>query len=197
MQYAILKKKNEIRLAENNLLNSANDYICDDVTIDQVTELFNRKTFVQIAEQSLNKIGNDPSKLVIALINIDDFHHITSKYDLEFQTMILQKTAEIIKKCFSSSVINARICDNEFAALFTDLDLFALSTLKIHLLDKIIKLNNVLNKPFTLTLNVAVVNIGKDDIPGISISKLISRADLLISELKRTQKSSKFLRISV
>jgi diguanylate cyclase (GGDEF)-like protein len=191
------KKKVDKLLTEKNLINIDTEYICDGKKVDPVTELFNRRTFVQIADQCLKQIEKDPSKVSLILITIDNFHDITSSYGIEFQIMLLQKTAEIIKKCFSSSIINARICDNEFAVLFTDLDQFTLSALKIQLLDNIIKLNNELNKPFTLTLNVAIVNVGNDDVPDISISKLISRADILVSDLIKSQKSSKFLRILI
>lgn len=189
------KKRLESQLVNYNLMNSDAECICDEEKIDPVTELFNRKTFVQIADHCLKQSENDPSKIALVLITIDEFHDITSKFGPEFQTMLLQKTAEIIKKCFSGSAINARICGGEFAALFTALDQFTLSALKIQLLDKIIKLNNELNKQCTLTLNVAVVYVGNNDIPGISISKLISRADILISDLLKTQQYSKFLRI--
>jgi len=191
------KKKLEAKLIEREMADAATEHLCDEQKIDQVTEFLNRRTFVQIADQYLKQIEKNPSNVALVLITIDDFQNITNKYGSEFQNMLLKKTAEIIKKCFASSEISARICENEFAALCTDMDKFTLSTLKIQLLDKIIKLNTELNKPFTLTLNVVIVNVVNDDVPGVSISKLISRADILVSDLIKSQNSSKFLRIMI
>lgn len=70
-------------------MNSDIDYSCDEATIDPVTNLFNRKTFMKIAEQCLKQIENDSSKVVPVPINSDDFYNITSKYSIEFHTVLL------------------------------------------------------------------------------------------------------------
>ncbi|MBE0557658.1 MAG: diguanylate cyclase, partial [Proteobacteria bacterium] len=87
---------------------------------DPLTELYNRRGFITLAEQQLRAANRANRRMLLAFIDVDDLKQINDKLGHEEGDKALIDTARIIRRTFRDSDIIARLGGDEFAVLAID-----------------------------------------------------------------------------
>lgn len=87
---------------------------------DPLTELYNRRGFITLAEQQLRAANRANRQMLLAFIDVDDLKQINDKLGHEEGDKALIDTARIIRHTFRDSDIIARLGGDEFAVLAID-----------------------------------------------------------------------------
>ena len=87
---------------------------------DPLTELYNRRGFITLAEQQLKAANRANRQMLLAFIDVDDLKKINDKLGHEEGDKALIDTAHIIRNTFRESDIIARLGGDEFAVLAID-----------------------------------------------------------------------------
>ncbi len=87
---------------------------------DPLTELYNRRGFITLAEQQLRAANRANRQMLLAFIDVDDLKQINDKLGHEEGDKALSDTARIIRRTFRDSDIIARLGGDEFAVLAID-----------------------------------------------------------------------------
>jgi diguanylate cyclase (GGDEF)-like protein/PAS domain S-box-containing protein len=87
---------------------------------DTLTELYNRRGFITLAEQQLKRANRINKPLMLFFIDIDDLKVVNDSLGHEEGDRLLINSANILKQTFRESDIIARIGGDEFAVLAAD-----------------------------------------------------------------------------
>ncbi|MHB8770793.1 MAG: diguanylate cyclase [Syntrophales bacterium] len=89
---------------------------------DPLTELYNRRGFITLAEQQLKAANRANRRLLLAFIDVDDLKKINDRLGHDEGDRALIDAARIIRDTFRESDIIARFGGDEFAVLAIDAD---------------------------------------------------------------------------
>ena len=129
--------------------------ILEQATLDQLTRLYNRKTFTLSLEKEIEKSNRAQQTFAVLIIDVDHFKVINESYSHEVGDQILIEIGKRLLRCVRKSDMVARLGGNEFALLLIDIN-------KALFVDKIVrKIINELNQPFVtgdkkLYINVSI-----------------------------------------
>jgi diguanylate cyclase (GGDEF)-like protein len=158
---------------------------------DQLTEIYNRRGFIAIAEQQLKAANRTNKKLLLFFIDLDDMKLTNDNWGHKEGDRLLVDAADILKQTFRESDIIARIGGDEFAVLALDASEPAEKVLLR--LEEQINYHNVLpNHHYTISLSVGAV-IYDPEIP-CSLDELMSKADRLMYEQKKARRRKKHVK---
>ena len=87
---------------------------------DPLTELYNRRGFITLAEQQLKAANRANRQMLLAFIDVDGLKKINDTLGHEEGDKALIGTAQIIRNTFRESDIIARLGGDEFAVLAID-----------------------------------------------------------------------------
>lgn len=87
---------------------------------DPLTELYNRRGFITLAEQQLRAANRTNQQMLLSFIDVDDLKKINDTLGHEEGDKALTGTAQIIRNTFRESDIIARLGGDEFAVLAID-----------------------------------------------------------------------------
>jgi len=97
-----------------------NEQLREMARTDVLTELNNRRFFVQEAEKALERIKRYPQPLALLMIDIDFFKKINDTYGHVCGDLALKSVADQIRASFRGSDVIGRIGGEEFAILMID-----------------------------------------------------------------------------
>ncbi len=89
---------------------------------DPLTELYNRRGFITLAEQQLKAANRANRRMLLAFIDVDDLKKINDRLGHDEGDRALIDAARIIRDTFRESDIIARFGGDEFAVLAIDTD---------------------------------------------------------------------------
>lgn len=108
----------ENRIAERTqALEEANDKLRELSSKDFLTNLLNRRAFLERLEQEMSHIRRQDDKFCLALIDIDDFKHVNDTYGHEAGDKVLQNVARTFNTFTRKQDIVARWGGEEFIFL--------------------------------------------------------------------------------
>ncbi len=84
---------------------------------DHLTDLYNRRGFVTLAEQQLKAANRSKRRMMLAFLDVDGLKGINDRLGHEEGDRALTDTANILRQTFRESDIIARIGGDEFAVL--------------------------------------------------------------------------------
>lgn len=87
---------------------------------DTMTDLYNRRGFITLAEQQIKRANRNNKNLLLVFIDIDDLKVVNDTWGHEEGDRLLINAANILKQTFRESDIIARIGGDEFAVLVSD-----------------------------------------------------------------------------
>ncbi|OKL37829.1 bifunctional diguanylate cyclase/phosphodiesterase [Domibacillus mangrovi] len=87
---------------------------------DTLTELPNRRFFMDYLRKEVHKANLSSSQLAVMFVDVDRFKNINDSYGHEIGDLILIETAKRIKECLRSTDLVARIGGDEFTILLTN-----------------------------------------------------------------------------
>jgi len=151
---------------------------------DYLTGLHNRRGFMTLAERELKIQERTKSGLLLLFADVDNMKTINDNLGHEKGDQALIEIAASFKKVFRKSDIIARVGGDEFAVLgigasAKDFDIFQ-RQLKHHL----DMYNTMEDRDYNLSVSVGMAY--KDPETTVSLDELMSRADALMYEQKRT-----------
>ena len=153
---------------------------------DYLTGLHNRRGFMTLAERELKVQERTKSGLLLLFADVDNMKSINDTLGHEKGDQALVEIAAVFKKVFRKSDIIARVGGDEFAVLgigasAKDFKIFQ-DQLKHHL-----DMTNALeNREYALSVSVGTAYKDHDNVA--SLDELISRADALMYEQKRSKR---------
>lgn len=91
------------------------------VNHDELTGIYNRRIFKEIAMEELNRLKCEDNTLVFALIDIDKFKNINDTYGHMVGDSVLCTFANVLRDSLCENNIFARMSGDEFAIIFKNI----------------------------------------------------------------------------
>ena len=153
--------------------------------VDELTRLYNRRGFLNLAAQHLKLAQRTKRGLSLAFIDLDGLKHINDTFGHHEGDRALVETAEILKRTFRSSDIMARIGGDEFAILAIEAQEDSGGRLASRLQDKVREHNAQQQRSHELSLSMGIAHL--DPQSPSSVEGLMTRADQALYEHKRSK----------
>jgi diguanylate cyclase (GGDEF)-like protein len=153
---------------------------------DELTGLYNRRGFLNLAEQQLKLASRAQRAFTLFFIDVDGLKQINDKFGHSTGDSALICTAQALTATFRNSDILGRLGGDEFAALAVDSSGDHESAIATRLSDKLKYLNSSESR-YLLSLSVGAVRYD----PGtmMSIKELIHLADQTMYRAKKSCRS--------
>ena len=157
-------------------------------TMDGLTRLYNRRTFMELARQQLKLADRMKKGLSLLFIDLDGLKWINDNLGHQEGDKALMSTAKVLQETFRASDIIARIGGDEFSLLAINTDEGSSGILASRIQENLKKFNSKSKRPYKLSLSFGMVYYD----PGFpsSIEKLLAMADRSMYEQKKGRKDS-------
>ncbi|MFO1391508.1 MAG: sensor domain-containing diguanylate cyclase [Agitococcus sp.] len=154
-------------------------------TTDELTGLNNRRYFLQLSEQTLNRSRRYNEPFTLLMCDIDFFKHINDTFGHATGDLVLQKVAQTIKSSIRDSDIAGRIGGEEFAILLVQTPILnrgyeVAERLRQAIESTAIILNDDQEVPLTISIGAV-----EPVYPHETLPTLLQRADQLLYKAKR------------
>ena len=154
-------------------------------TTDELTSLNNRRYFLQLSEQTLNRSRRYNEPFTLLMCDIDFFKHINDTFGHATGDLVLQKVAEIIKSSLRETDIAGRIGGEEFAVILVQTPIMnrgyeVAERLRQAIESTIIVLEDGQEVPLTISIGAV-----EPVYPHETLPTLLQRADQLLYKAKR------------
>ena len=151
-------------------------------THDELTGLYNRRSFNQIFEDELNEVRKNGIESVLAIIDLDNFKVINDTFGHRAGDAALVKMASAMRKCLGGNDTYARMSGDEFVIIFRK------STIE-DVKEKLSRINDILamsseNIKIGFTYGLATISIDST----MKKNEIISCADRMLFIEKRKKK---------
>lgn len=156
--------------------------------VDELTNLYNRRGFLILAHQQVYMVHQAKAQMVLLFADLDRMKWINDTLGHHEGDQALKETANILKKTFRKLDIVARIGGDEFAVLAIGTSRASAQTLIARLQQNLKRHNAKGNRRYKLSLSVGIAFYDPDS--PCSIEELMSRADALMYEHKRSKQGS-------
>ncbi len=150
--------------------------------IDELTDLYNRRGFLTLAEQQLRIADRSKRQQSLLFADLDNLKWINDTLGHKEGDQALIDTAHILRETFRKSDIIARIGGDEFVLLAIDTPSTYTKLLSSRLQQAVHAHNQAANRPFTLSISLGITHYH----PGQSrsVDELIAEADELMYQQK-------------
>lgn len=156
---------------------------------DELTCLYNRRSFFAAAVQQLKLAGRQAQSLLLLYCDVDDLKKINDSYGHREGDLALIRTADALERTFRDSDIVARLGGDEFVVLALEASGQTQEVL-LRRLERCLKKSNASDSRYELSLSVGVARF--DPKRTISLGELMAQADKAMYEQKRShQKPSR------
>ena len=154
---------------------------------DELTGLYNRRGFFTLAEHLLKMAKRQQSGLFMLYCDLDGLKRINDTLGHQKGDWALIDTANILKETFRGSDITARIGGDEFVVMPIETTGDNLEIV-INRLQKAVEMDNTKSKrEYNLSISTGTAYF--DPLSPCTIDELLSQADRLMYEQKRTKKT--------
>ena len=155
--------------------------------IDDLTQVFNRRHFFELAKRELERSRRNGHALAIILFDIDDFKSINDSYGHLAGDFILRESCQACKVIVRSYDVFARFGGEEFIFLLPDTDKARAKAvadrLRLLIAEHVVDFNEI-SVRITISVGIAVFDPKKD-----TLDDLIGRADNALYRAKRSGKN--------
>ena len=154
---------------------------------DHLTGLYNRRGFITLAEQHL-KLAERTKKMEMLLLfaDLDKMKSINDLLGHEKGNKALIEVASILKEVFRESDIIARVGGDEYAVLAIGATMNEWIVIESRLQYQIDLHNAIENRDYNISLSFGIASSDLEN--HYSIDELMSRADTLMYEQKRSKR---------
>ena len=169
-----LTSRNERLLRDNQELNLQN-------SIDELTQVLNRRGFMEKAEKELKKATKNGKSGLVFFADMDGLKKINDTYGHKVGDLAIQTEAQVLEEAFRATDIVGRLSGDEFAIVSTGLTKGYISAIKT----RIEQLNKLFSEqaglPLTLSISLGWVSFTPEK---AELDILLSRADEKLYEEK-------------
>lgn len=156
-------------------------------TSDELTGLYNRRGFYNLAQKSVDLAQKSNNNGFLFFADMDGLKQINDTYGHEEGDNAILAMTGILKSAFRSNDIIARFGGDEFTILAITSYEFYEDLVYGKIRDLIDDYNNKSKKSYKLSISFGCASFRKDE-ENISVDLLISKADNLLYEEKRKKK---------
>jgi len=177
----LLSTKNEKLLKSNQELNIQN-------SIDELTQVLNRRGFMDRAEKELKRAAKAGQSGMVFFADMDGLKKINDTYGHKVGDLAIQTEARVLSDAFRTTDIVGRLSGDEFAILSTGLTKNYIATIR----DRIEQLNLLYSQevglPLTLSLSLGNVSFTPTK---ANLDMLLSQADQKLYKEKEIKHAAK------
>lgn len=141
-------------------------------SIDPLTEIYNRRKFIEVCEIELSRFARHHHAFSIFMLDIDDFKKINDTHGHDVGDLVIKKVADTIRDATRGSDYFGRWGGEEFIIMSPDSDIDG----RLILADKIVKIiaETKFEKAGQVTMSVGVTTSVEGD---SELESIIRRAD--------------------
>ena len=154
--------------------------------IDDLTGLYNRRGFSDLAEQHLKLACRTSRAVLLFYLDVDRLKTINDKLGHHVGDRALNKVADILRETFRQSDIIARVGGDEFAVMALEVSEQHQKELLDRMWEKVGEENERRKEAYSLSLSVGMARF--DGSGSMGLEDLLSRADQAMYEGKRGKK---------
>jgi len=147
---------------------------------DQLTGLWNRRTFDQRLQQAVAHLGRHDGVFSLLLLDLDHFKDINDRFGHVVGDEVLKRFADVLHERLRQNDVDARWGGEEFVVLADGAHLEAAFALAEHVRQAVA--NTVFTGPGHVTVSIGVAEY----LPGETGDDLLARTDDALYEAKRT-----------
>jgi diguanylate cyclase (GGDEF)-like protein len=162
-------------LSGNNIENSYHEEIYRLTTIDGLTQIYNKRYFLETLEREISRAHRYRRELSLIMFDIDHFKKINDTYGHLAGDYVLKQLASVIKSRIRREDIMARYGGEEFAIILPEIDTFNSSQFaeKIRrLVEKTVFKFEETRIPVTISVGVGSLDIGGEAQSPVEFIKL-------------------------
>ncbi len=170
-------------VALNNALRYEKAYF--EARTDELTEVLNRRYFLEILDEVFEK--NKNGSLAMVIINLDDFKLYNQLYGVQQGDAVLKEIAKLIEMCVGDHGYVSRYGGKEYAVVLPRYDVHCTKNLSQSIqrqIGKIGKNDTVVKKSLTCSIGICVYPYGAG-----SIKELIENTEHAVFQVKRKGKN--------
>lgn len=153
---------------------------------DDLTQLYNRRGFLTLAEQQLKLAMRQKRKLLLIFVDMDGLKTINDSFGHEVGSHALQATADILRTTFRDCDIVARLGGDEFVILLVESEAANYGETASRLRDQIERHNDNAEVAYDISLSFGAAAF--DPAAPCSLDELIREADQAMYEEKKRKK---------
>lgn len=179
------RKITEQELAEKaEELTRANAELENLSLVDDLTGLYNRRGFLALARHQSRLALRNHATFAIAFLDLDGLKQINDTHGHQEGDLALVEAASVLKGCFRTSDILARIGGDEFAVFVAETEEREMGA---RIQKRITARNAASDRPYRLSFSMGIVTSGSEE--NHTIEALLTRADSRMYEQKRKKAS--------
>ena len=178
-----LATRNEKLLKNNQELNFQN-------SIDELTQVLNRRGFMEKADKELKRAAKNGQSGMVFFADMDGLKKINDTYGHKIGDIAIKTEAKVLTSAFRTSDIVGRLSGDEFAIVSTGLTKNSLASIRTRIDLLNITLSKEAGLPLTLSLSLGNVFFTPDN---TDLDSLLSKADQKLykeKEIKHAAKNS-------
>ncbi len=143
--------------------------------VDPLTDISNRRAFLQNGEAQLRRQATDPRPIAVMLLDLDHFKSINDRFGHAIGDRVLQLFAQVAGSCLRRADLFGRLGGEEFAAVLTDTTREKAMAVAEHIRTAFADAScEVDDRPVFATVSIGIV-ISYDAV--LDISALLAQAD--------------------
>jgi diguanylate cyclase (GGDEF)-like protein len=154
--------------------------------IDELTGLYNRRGFLNLARRSMELARQMGRGGLVFFADLDGLKQINDIYGHKDGDLAIKTAAEILRKTFRNMDILSRLGGDEFTVLALDTDAGFLPVLRKRMDDLLTEANEKLGKPWKVSISIGCAPFHADD--NTPLEKLMTQADDKLYREKRSKK---------
>ncbi len=167
------RKREEVRLRRASLT-------------DHLTQLYNRRGFLTLAEQHLRIARRQEKDVVLLYVDMDDFKQLNDSYGHGEGDRALMAVGRLLRRAVRDCDLVSRMGGDEFTIMALDADGVAARLIQRRIEERIALLNASGELAAPLSLTIGYTRVRPSD--NASLSELLVRADQLLYARKRRRK---------
>jgi diguanylate cyclase (GGDEF)-like protein/PAS domain S-box-containing protein len=155
---------------------------------DELTELYNRRGFLELATQALRLASREQRTAAVIFCDLNGMKEINDRNGHEEGDRALKDTADMLRGACREVDVVARFGGDEFVIFALDVTESGLLVLRERVRASLAELNGSGERPFFLSLSVGAAFFRPDR--SETIQQLLDRADAEMYERKRARRAS-------
>ncbi len=163
-------------------------------TMDELTNISNRRGFMQLAEHYLNFSLRQEVPATLVFFDLNNFKPINDNYGHAEGDKALIAFAEQMKNTFRRTDLIARMGGDEFVALFSSTSETSATVIMEKFLNAVEKYNHEANRGYDITFSYGIVEF--DPVRHDSVEALLTDGDALMYECKKQKHKTGNSRLS-
>jgi diguanylate cyclase (GGDEF)-like protein len=183
LKFVVLRISNNRKKANEDLAN-LNQKLYELATKDDMTELYNRRHFLELSQRELCKLQRTNSSGVVLMIDIDHFKEVNDNYSHAAGDQAIINVANILKENLREYDIVGRVGGEEFSMFLPNSEINIAVQIAERMRNKVVNLSTLFQKnTIKLTISVGLTARLEGE---VDIEHMLHRADKALYQAKNS-----------